>query len=190
MSRSVRIVVLCEDVQHEAFIRRFMKKMGWNTRDLRIEKASSGRGSAEQFVRNRFPTELQTLRSKGGEQAYLIVMVDGDDRGVASRKASLATSCGETGIAPPGNADHVLICVPTWNVETWISYLGGATVDERRADYPRLSRPRDCMPNGRRTRGDVPPRSPAHAVPAFPRRHMRPVPAALRMRRSRRRTKR
>ena len=146
VSRTVRIVVLCEDVQHEAFIRRFMKKIGWNTRDLRVEKASSGRGSAEQFVRERFPAELRTLRSKGGEQAYLIVMVDGDDRGVAARKASLATGCGETGIAPPGDADHVLICVPTWNVETWLSYLAGATVDERRADYPRLSGPGDCMP--------------------------------------------
>ena len=123
-----------------------MKKMGWNTRDLRVEKASSGRGSAEQYVRKRFPTELQVLRSKGGEQVYLIVMVDGDDRGVAGREASLASTCRENGIDPPSDPDHVLVCVPTWNIETWLSYLGGETVDERNADYPRLDRPRDCKP--------------------------------------------
>ena len=146
MSRSVRLVLLCEDAQHEAFVCRFFKKVGWNTRDLRVEKASSGRGSAEQYVRERFPTELQALRSKGGERAYLIVMLDGDDRGVTDRGASLASACRKRGIYPPSETDHVLVSIPTWNIETWLSYLGGETVDEHKSDYPRLARPSECAP--------------------------------------------
>ena len=90
--------------------------------------------------------ELQAVRSKGGEQASLIAMLDGDSQGVAGRRSSLATSCIESGINPPSDADHVLVCIPTWNIETWLAYLGGETVDEGSADYPRLARPRDCTP--------------------------------------------
>ncbi len=115
-------------------------------RDLRVERAPSGRGSAEYFVRDRFPDELQLVRSKRGEQAYVIVMVDGDADGVGKRKASLGTACEERDVAPPGSRDHVLICVPTWNIETWLAYLGGEGVDETNKGYPRLSRARDCAP--------------------------------------------
>lgn len=146
MSRNVRIVLLCEDQQHEVFVRRFLKKGPWTVRDLRVERAPSGRGSAEYFVRDRFPDELQSVRSKGGEQAYVIVMVDGDAYGVGKRKASLGAACEEQGVAPPGNLDHVLICVPTWNIETWLAYLRGEAVDETNKGYPRLARARDCAP--------------------------------------------
>ena len=46
--RRVKIVLLCEDSQQEAFTRRFLKGMGWNTRELRVEKSPSASGSAEQ----------------------------------------------------------------------------------------------------------------------------------------------
>ena len=39
--RRVQIVILCEDNQHEAFIRRFLKGMGWNNREFRVEKSGS-----------------------------------------------------------------------------------------------------------------------------------------------------
>jgi len=39
--RRVMIVLLCEDSQHESFVRRFLKTMGWDTRQLRVEKAPS-----------------------------------------------------------------------------------------------------------------------------------------------------
>ncbi len=146
MSRNVRVVVLCEDRQHEAFLRRFLRKTHWNTRDLRIERAPMVRGSAESYVRSRFPRELQALRSKGEEEAYLIVLIDGDRQGSHGRISSLETACVERGTSPPNNGERVMICVPTWNIETWIAYLDGQTVDENRSDYPRLPRQRDCEP--------------------------------------------
>lgn len=146
MSRSVRIVILCEDQQHEAFLRRFFRKMGWTLRHLRVEASPPGQGSAEQFVHNRFPVELKGLRAMAGEQVGLIVMVDGDAEGVAARKNSLNEACEKHAVPPPRDTDRVLVCVPTWNIETWLAYLGGEAVDETKNDYPRLDRPRDCVP--------------------------------------------
>lgn len=45
MSRRVQLVLLCEDNQHEAFARRFLNAMGWETRAMRVEKAPGGRGA-------------------------------------------------------------------------------------------------------------------------------------------------
>ncbi len=87
------MVLLCEDKQHRAFVTRLIHRLGWKPRDLRIEQSPTGRGSAEHYVRDRFPRELQWLRSKGGERVYLIVMVDGDAAGVSKRKASLSAAC-------------------------------------------------------------------------------------------------
>lgn len=146
MSRSVRVVLLCEDRQHEAFVTRFLREAGWERRSFRVERAPAGRGSAEQYVRERFPAELQAVRTKRGERAYLFVMVDGDAQGPTGRMGSLEAICGEYGISPPDESDQLLVCVPTWNIETWLAYLRGESVDETRSGYPRLDRPRDCAP--------------------------------------------
>lgn len=144
VKRKLRGTLLCEDRQHSAFIYRFLEKMGYNTHGLYAKRCSTN-GSAEQHVRERFPEELRSLRSKGNEQVHLIVMTDGDNRGVGTRLDSLKVACEEAGIEPPGQSERVLICVPTWNIETWIAYLDGNTVDEERGDYPRLDRQRDCQ---------------------------------------------
>ena len=59
--RRVQIVILCEDNQHEAFIRRFLKGMGWNNREFRVEKSPSAEGAAEQYVKDRFPPGTHCL---------------------------------------------------------------------------------------------------------------------------------
>ena len=128
------------------FLRRFLTRDGWNLRDLTPVVSPYGRGSAEQFVREQFPQELAKLRSKRGERVYLVVMTDGDASGVAKRKASLRAACSEQGIQPPADGDNVLICVPTWNIETWLAYLAGETVDESKKDYQRLPKQRECVP--------------------------------------------
>lgn len=146
MSRSTQVVLLCEDEQHEAFARRLLRGLGWDSRKIRVERSPSGRGSAEQYVRERFPRELQAMRSRHGKSAHLVVMIDGDSQGVARRRASLVAACRTKNVAPPSDADPVVISVPTWNIETWLAYLGGETIDESRGDYQRLPRAKDCRP--------------------------------------------
>jgi len=145
MSRNVQLILLCEDRQHEAFARRFLEKAGWSTRRLRVEMAPPGRGSVEQFVRERFPTELSAYRANRHRVAQaLVVVIDGDDKGVDARLNELAEACRSQSIPSRGDSDHVALMVPTRNIETWFAYLDGKTVDEV-TEYPRLQRERDCQ---------------------------------------------
>ena len=146
MSRNVQIVLLCEDTQHEVFARRFLNKMGWSTRRMRVEKGSDRGGSAEQFIRKRFPIELAAYRSKRGSTGQaLIVIVDGDNQGVKGRHDELDVACRAERGAPRRPGEQVAVFVPTWRIESWFAYLDGETVDETKRDYPRLGRERDCQ---------------------------------------------
>jgi len=112
---------------------------------MRIVKAPDGAGSGEQFVRTRFPTELSAYRQNRNRVAEaLVVMIDGDNHGEQVRIAQLSEACRENQVASPEQGERVAIFVPTSNIETWIAYLNGETVDEAKRDYPRLSRERDC----------------------------------------------
>ena len=146
VKRITQIVLLCEDEQHSVFMSRFLKRMGWQNRQLRIEKAPYGKGSAEQFVRDRFPIELEAYRQNRSRiSCMLAVMIDGDNQGVAGRRNGLYAACQNAAIEPPKGDDRVAVFVPTWNIETWLTYLGGEAVEESRANYPRLERARDCQ---------------------------------------------
>lgn len=146
MSRSVQLVLVCEDTQHETFARRFLEKAGWSTRRLRVVKAPRGGGSAVQFIREHFPIELSAYRSNRNRVAQgLVVILDGDNQGVDRRLKELDTVCQAQGMNPRERDEHVVIFVPTWRIETWLAYLDGADVDEGKSDYPRLNRPRDCQ---------------------------------------------
>ena len=142
--RRVQAVLLCEDLQHEVFVRRFFKKYGWDTRWWRVERAPPGRGSAEQFVRKQYPVELAVLRKLGRRETALAVMIDGDERGLAGRHKDLVDACRSAGIEPQVPNERVLVLVPTWSIESWFAYLDGQHVDESK-HYPRLTKESDCQ---------------------------------------------
>jgi len=146
MRRNVQLILLCEDRQQEAFARRFLKRAGWSKRQVRVDPLAQGRGAAEKRVREQFPAELSLYRSRCHHlQQALIVMLDGDNRGVKGRLAQLAEACESKGIAPRADDERVAIFVPTWNIEAWLAYLDGESVDENSDDYPRLDHQRDCQ---------------------------------------------
>ena len=140
--RRVNIVLLCEDSQHEAFVRRFLKRRRLIAGRLRVEKCPGG--SAEQFVRERYPVELKARRRRHANTT-LIVVIDGDSEGVQKRRASLTEACQAAKTEDRTAAEPVLVLVPTWNIETWLAYLAGESVDEAKGDYPRLPRESDCQ---------------------------------------------
>jgi len=142
--RRVNIVMLCEDSQQEAFMRRFLKGMGWNAREFRVEKSPSAKGSAEQWVREKFPDELNIYRKRRQRAASaLIAMTDADDHQVQDRVQDFEKACAARQI-PFRTADEaVAIAVPKRNIETWIHCLKGNPVDEK-SKYPKLERKRDC----------------------------------------------
>ena len=145
MRRQVQLVLLCEDQQQEAFLRRFFSSMGWKKRQLTFKHSPLGKGSAEQFVRQEFPKEIEAYRrNRNRVGCELIAMLDGDADGVNSRLTALDEACDQASVSPRNTADHVAVFVPTWSIETWLAYLSGETVDETMRNYPRLQRPRDC----------------------------------------------
>lgn len=146
MSRNVNVVILCEDRQHEAFARRFLEKMGRGLRVQRVEINPKGRGSGEQFVRQRFAKELAYYRARQHrvEQA-LIVVIDADRYSVAQRVEQVDAAAVEGGQARRRSEERVAFFVPAWNIETWVAYLDGQSVDEENDTYPRLRRERDCQ---------------------------------------------
>lgn len=145
-SRRVKIVLVCEDSQQEAFSRRFLKGMGWNTRELRVEKSPSGGGSAEQWVREKFPNELSVYRNRQTKAASaLIVMIDADNKTVQDRINDFDSECNLKHLPPRAAGESVAIFIPKRNIETWIHYLNDNQVNEDDA-YPKLQRERECLP--------------------------------------------
>jgi hypothetical protein len=124
----VSITLLCEDSQTDAFVRRFLKYRNFRSRDIRTLPLPSGRQSGEQWVRERYPMELRAIRRR--QRAYLIVVTDADTHSTAVRRGQLDAACDEKGTPRRDDRDPVLVIVPRRNIETWLAYLGGATVDE------------------------------------------------------------
>ena len=145
MGRNVQVVLLCEDKQHEVFARRFLRNQGWFQGRIRAEVAPGGGGDAKQFVRQHFPGLLSVYRARRGwTNQVLLVMIDGDNEGVQPRLDELKRACQSLGIPPRSDDERVAVFVPTWQIETWLAYLSGETVDEAKSDYPRLGRQREC----------------------------------------------
>lgn len=143
---SVRIVLLCEDLQTNMFVRQFlMRRFGrrFLRRSVMTEPLAAGRGSGEQLVRERFPRVLEKIRNRRGID--LIVVVDADVGSTEDRRRQLERACAQQGIDPVRSLDRVMIVIPRRNIETWFHYLGGQEVDET-TQYPRLQRAADCKP--------------------------------------------
>ena len=138
--KPAQVILLCEDKQQQVFVRRFMKPR--TNHPIRVVSAPVGEGAGEQFVREQYPQQLRALRA-ATVNVVLVVMIDGDVAGSTERMRQLDESCRLSGIEPRTADDRVIVLVPQRNTETWLAYLGGATVDET-TGYPKLDRPGDC----------------------------------------------
>ena len=133
-----RISILCEDKQHAAFIRRFLRKRKWRIHTLSLPV--SGEGSAEKFVRDKYPKYLDAVRKRNGK---LAVVIDGNTVGALERMRQLDTACVRENIDPRNPTDPAAVFIPTRNIETWLAYLDGKSVDETQS-YPPLEEEGEC----------------------------------------------
>jgi hypothetical protein len=144
-SKRVETVLLCEDSQHEAFVRRLVENIAPAGTRPRVEKGPKGRGAGDNWVIRRFPAELAALR-RAHRSARLVVMVDGDGHSPQERRAEIDDACRSAGVKPPTADEPVLVLVPCRNIESWLAYLRGERVDEG-TKYPRLrGREAECKP--------------------------------------------
>ena len=106
----VNITLLCEDSQTDAFVRRFLRRRNFRGRDIRTLPLPAGNQSGEQWVRERYPTELKAIRTR--QRAYLLVVTDADVLSTETRRAQLEAACDEKQIPPRDDDDPVLVIVP------------------------------------------------------------------------------
>ena len=130
------MIVLVEDERHEMLVRRYLRRRGMG-REVRIVPFPAGRGSAEQWVRNRFAVEVSAYRHRrDGKKAQteLIVMTDADTLSVDERITQSGEALREAEVEPVGANEAIAQLIPKRNVETWILCLHGENVEELR-DY-------------------------------------------------------
>lgn len=137
--RGFRWTLLCEDRTQE----RFFSKLG--SRLLKCDPvhrvfAPGGRGAASAWVIDPYATYVrQTVRRYPQERVALMVVVDGDREGVRDRTNRLDDQLRPLSGGQRGEHERIAICVPTWNVETWIGWLcqwrpaGAADLDQSRS---------------------------------------------------------
>jgi hypothetical protein len=114
--RYSQIVILCEDRQHEVFIRHYLKKRHNVTeRQIRVIICPEGRGAGEQYVRCEYPIQVKILRQKRHLSKALVTMIDADTQTVPERLNQLNP--------PPIETEKIVRLVPKRNIETWIHYL-------------------------------------------------------------------
>ncbi|MDZ8026283.1 MAG: hypothetical protein RMY36_031265 [Nostoc sp. SerVER01] len=142
--RRVQIVILCEDKQQEVFARHFLKKRGFIfDRNFRIEICPKGAG--EQFVRKRYPAEVKAYRSKNYLSGMLVVLIDADKKTIQERLKQLDEALIEDSQQIRQPQEAIAIFIPKRNIETWIHYLQGDTVDEE-TEYSKFNNESECKP--------------------------------------------
>jgi hypothetical protein len=135
MPNRSQAIVLVEDEHHKMLLYRYLLRRGLSRHDIRIKPAPGGEGSAEQWVRANFATEVRAHRIRQARTtAALIVVIDDDTHTLTARLAQLDQELGKAGISALRPDEPVVRLVPKRNVETWILCLNGHQVNEA-TDY-------------------------------------------------------
>ena len=146
MNRYSAVVILCKDRQHEVFMRTFLVGCGIERGRIRVNPYPIAKGSAEQFVRKKYPSEVKAYREKRNYlKISLTVMVDADNKRVSDRLNELEVSLTGAGMNRRQPDEKIGIFVPKRNIETWLHYLQGERVDEDTV-YSKMNRQRECKP--------------------------------------------
>ena len=129
LSNKYQYKVLCEDKLTHCFIRRFLISQGITGRKI-IPLPLPAEGCGEQFVRNQYPKQLNSLRSKNFVSTVLVVAIDADADTCEGRQKQLELGCNAVGVIQRTKNDKLLFLIPKRNIETWIKYFDGETVNE------------------------------------------------------------
>jgi hypothetical protein len=129
-----RLFILCEDSLHRSFIEGLAARWGIGPRQRMVRAAPVAKRSAAQFVLDNFVDMVRLWRAGSHDRNVgLLVVIDGDEHGLAARQRQLAQRLADADLPPLDPDDpRLAIVVPTWHMETWIAWLcGHRPLDER-----------------------------------------------------------
>jgi hypothetical protein len=141
MARRVRLVIVCEDILHETFMRAFLYKRGFTRFELTFRKFTDGEGDAKQHVCATLCRELAAIRKFASPDRGLIFIIDADNLSVDDRRSRIYDACKTCNIQAPQADEAVFGVIPKWEIENWLAYLRGEPVDEKCNTYKKY---RDC----------------------------------------------
>jgi hypothetical protein len=131
VNRVSQVILLAEDVQHQNFVRRYLKKLKYEG-EIRPEELPAGRRCGEQWVRERYARAVKAYRTRAATvKSALIVAIDADTGDLNRRLRQFETALREAGLAPRANDETIVHLIPRRNIETWILCLNGSNVDEQ-----------------------------------------------------------
>jgi hypothetical protein len=126
-----QVVILAEDQRQVRFIRAYLKEHNFDNHDIRVEPVSSGRGSGEQWVRERYADAVRAYRWRSTRAATaLVVMIDADTGSADQRLQQLRQALVQADLVQRLAAEKIAHLVPKRNIETWVLCLSGTQVDE------------------------------------------------------------
>ncbi|MGO8670106.1 MAG: hypothetical protein ACLQVD_01875 [Capsulimonadaceae bacterium] len=141
-SRASRVVILCEDRQHEVFVSRYLKKHGIEKRAIVPLVSPRGREAGSSFVLRKYADEVQNCRHRNQHtRTYLIVVLDVDVSTVEARFGELSARLESA----REDSEPIVLLLPRRNIETWIEALCGSIVNEE-TTYRHLKCESDCEP--------------------------------------------
>ena len=133
MSNRVDIALLCEDESHERFIKKFLRLKSRSYRRVfpsgYKSRETGGVRPNNAFVLERATIEIAAARKIPPRRA-LILVIDGDARGFASRCGEMAAKLKAANMPQLDSAERIALVVPCRNIETWIHHFAGETTDE------------------------------------------------------------
>lgn len=130
LNKDYQYQILCEDVQMRGFILSFLVAQGINSHKARVCNYPGGKGCGEAFVRRELPREVQILHATNYIRKVLIVCSDADTLPVDERLKLLSRDV-EKEIKNWNRANEpILFWIPKRQIETWIHFLNGESVDE------------------------------------------------------------
>ena len=137
-SQRLRLLILCEDQLHQAFVERLADRWEVGPRQRKVKAAPHARGSAAQFVLDNFVGFVKSWRSQHDANVGGLVVIDGDEHGLARRRQQLIAKLAEAGEPSLDRGDpRFAILIPCWHIETWIAWLcGHRPVDEQTCYKP------------------------------------------------------
>ncbi len=102
MAKPSQIILLVEDKRHEQFTRRYLRRLNYGAHTMRFVTSPTGAGSAEGWVREQFPIQVEACRRRQAE-TKLIVLIDADALTVQQRRAQLDQTLRQAGLLPIPN---------------------------------------------------------------------------------------
>ena len=131
VERIAEIVVLAEDLRQANLVRHYLIRCGHHQRSIVLRLAPRGKGSGEQYVRERYPIEVAYCRHRLHlRKAALATVLDADTGSVDEHERELTTALAAADEEKRGDTEPIGVLIPKRNIETWILCLSEQIVDE------------------------------------------------------------